>query len=159
MSNSLWPLGLQHTRLPCPSPTPRVYLNSCPSSQWCHPPMSSFVVPFSSRLQSFPASASFPMIQLFVSGVEVLELQLQHQSFQWIFRIEFLSDWLVWSLCSPKVSQESSPILQLKTSLLQCSAVFMAQLSQPYITTGKTITMPIWTLFGKVMSLLFNMLL
>ena len=87
-----------------------------------------------------------------------LELQLQHQSFQWIFRIEFLSDWLVWSLCSPKVSQESSPILQLKTSLLQCSAVFMAQLSHPYITTGKTIALTRQTFVGKVMSLLFNML-
>ena len=68
MSNSLWPHGLQHTRLPCPSPTPRVYSNSCPSSRWCHPTISSSVVPFSSCLQTFPASGSFPMSQFFTSG-------------------------------------------------------------------------------------------
>ena len=60
-SNSLWPQGLQHTRLPCPSPTPRAYSNSCPWSQWCHPTISSSVIPFSSRFQSFPASGSFQM--------------------------------------------------------------------------------------------------
>ena len=65
---SLQPHGLQHTRLPCPSPTPRPYSNSCPSSQWCHPTISSSVGPFSSCLQSFPASGSFPMSQFFTSG-------------------------------------------------------------------------------------------
>ena len=68
LSNSLWPPGLQHTRLPCPSPTPRAYSNSCPSRRWCHATISSSVVPFSSRLQSFPASGSFPMSQFFTSG-------------------------------------------------------------------------------------------
>ena len=68
MSDSLWLHGLQHARPPCPSPTPRAYLNSCPLSWWCHPTVSSFVVPFSSHLQSFPASGSFPMSQLFTSG-------------------------------------------------------------------------------------------
>ena len=68
MSNSLGPHGLQHARLPCPSPTPRACSNSCPSSQWCHPTISSSVVPFSSCLQSFPASGSFPMSQFFASG-------------------------------------------------------------------------------------------
>ena len=68
MSNSLWPHGLQHARPPCPSPTPRVYPNSRPLSQWCHPTISSSVVPFSSCLQSFPASGSFPMSQFFTSG-------------------------------------------------------------------------------------------
>ena len=67
VSDSLWPHGLQHTRLPCPSPTPRVYSNSCPSSRWCHPTISSSVVPFSSHLQSFP-SGSFPMSQFFIQG-------------------------------------------------------------------------------------------
>ena len=66
--DSLWPPGLQHTRLPCPSPTPRVYSNSCPLSQWCHPTISSSVVPFSSHLQSFPASGSFQMSQFFASS-------------------------------------------------------------------------------------------
>ena len=68
MSYSLQPYGLQHTRPPCPSPTPRVYSNSCPLSQWCHPTISSSVVPFSSCLQSFPASGSFQISQFFTSG-------------------------------------------------------------------------------------------
>ena len=68
VSNFLWPNGLQHAMLPCPLPTPRVYSNSCPLSQWCHPIISSSVIPFSSRLQSFPASGSFPMSQFFASG-------------------------------------------------------------------------------------------
>ena len=64
----LWPHGLQHTRLPCPSPTPRACSNSCPSSQWCLPTISSSVVPFSSCLQSFVVSGSFPLSQIFASG-------------------------------------------------------------------------------------------
>ena len=68
VSNSLRPHGLQHARLPCPSPTPRVWSNSCPLSWWCHPAISSPVVPFSSHLQSFPASGSFPVTQFFASG-------------------------------------------------------------------------------------------
>ena len=68
MPDSLQPHGLQHTSLPCPSPTPEAYSNSCPSSQWCHPTISSSVIPFSSCLQSFSASGSFPMCQLFAWG-------------------------------------------------------------------------------------------
>ena len=68
MSDSLRPHGLQHARPPCPSPTPGVYSDSCPLSGWCHPTISSFVIPFSSHLQSFPASGSFQMSQLFTSG-------------------------------------------------------------------------------------------
>ena len=68
MSNPLRHHGLQHTRPPCPSPTPRVYSNSCPLSWWCHPTISSSVVPFSSCFQSFPASGSFPISQFFASG-------------------------------------------------------------------------------------------
>ena len=68
MSDSLWPYGPQHARPPCPSPTPRVHLNPCPLSRWCHPTISSSVVPFSSCPQSFPASGSFPVSQLFASG-------------------------------------------------------------------------------------------
>ena len=68
VSDSLWPHGLQHTRLPCPSPTRVACSNSCLSNQWCHPTMSSSVVPFSSCFQSFPASGSFPMSQFFTSG-------------------------------------------------------------------------------------------
>ena len=68
MSDSLWPHGMQHARLACPSPTPRAYSNSCPLSWWFHPTISSSVIPFSSCLQSFPASGSFPMSQLLTSG-------------------------------------------------------------------------------------------
>ena len=68
MYDSLLPHGLQHARLPCPSTTPGACSNSCPSNQWCHPTISSFVIPFSSFLQSFPASESFQMSQFFASG-------------------------------------------------------------------------------------------
>ena len=90
---TLWPHGLQHTRLLCPSPAPRACSNSCPLSRWCHPAISSSVIPFSSCLQSFPASGSQHQHQWVSSShqvVKVLELQLQHQSFQWIFRVDFL---------------------------------------------------------------------
>ena len=92
MSDSLWPHELQHSRLPCPSPTPGVYSNSCSLSQWCHPTISSPIVPFSSHLQSFPASGSLKWVSSSHQVAKVLELQLQlqHQSFQWIFRTYFL---------------------------------------------------------------------
>ena len=92
MSNSLQSPGLQHARPPCPSPTPGVYSNSCPLSQWCHPTISSSVIPFSSCPQSFPALRSFPVSQFFAPGGQSigLQLQLQHQYFQWIFRTDFL---------------------------------------------------------------------
>ena len=100
MSDYLWPHELYHNRLPCPSPTHRVYSNSCPLCQWCHPTISSFVIPFSSRLQSFPAgnirkrkqerSGLFQWVSSSHQVTKVLEFQLQHQSFQWIFRTDFL---------------------------------------------------------------------
>ena len=90
MSNSLWPHGLQHAMLPSPSPTPRVYSNSCPLSRWCHPTISSSVIPFSSHLQSFPALGSFQMSQLFASGAQSIRVSASAQSFQWIFRTNFL---------------------------------------------------------------------
>ena len=74
MSDSLRPHGLQHGRPPCSSPTPRVYSNSCPVSQWCHPNISPSVIPFSSRLQSFPASGSFQMSQFFPSGGQSIKV-------------------------------------------------------------------------------------
>jgi len=72
MSDFLWPHRLQHARPPCPSPTPRVHPNSCPLSRWCHPTISSSVVPFSSCPQSFPASGSFQMHQFFASGGQII---------------------------------------------------------------------------------------
>ena len=87
---TLRPHGLQQARLPCPSPAPRACTNLCPLSRWCHPTISSSVVHFSSSRQSFPASRSFPMSQFFAWGGQVVDLQLQHQSFQWIFRTDLL---------------------------------------------------------------------
>ena len=87
--------GLWHARLPCPSPTPGVYSNSCPLSRWCHPTISFSVIPFSSCLQSFPASDLFQWVSPSYLVVKVLELHLQHQSFQWTFRlISFRMYWL-----------------------------------------------------------------
>ena len=74
VSYSLQTHGLQHARPPCPSPSPRVYSNSCPSSQWCHPTISSSIIPFSYCLQSFPASGSFQMSQFFASGGQNIEV-------------------------------------------------------------------------------------
>ena len=113
---TLQPHGLEHARLPWPSPTPGACSNTCPSSWWCHPIISSSVVPFSSHLQSFTASGYFPMSQFFASVAKVLKFQLQHQFFQWIFRTDFLYDWLVWFSCSPRDSQESSPTPQFRGS-------------------------------------------
>ena len=90
ISHTLQPHGLQHARLLCPSSSPEACSNSCPLSRWCHPTTSSSVAPFSSCLQSFPAAGSFQMTQFFAQVAKVLDLQLQHQSLQWVFRTEFL---------------------------------------------------------------------
>ena len=91
VSDCLRPHGLQHARLPCPSPALGACSNSRPSSQQCHPIIiSSSVIPFSSRLQSFPALGLFQWVSSSHQGAKVLAFQLQHQSFQWIFRTDFL---------------------------------------------------------------------
>ena len=92
---------------------------------------------------------------------KILELQLQCKSFQWIFKVDFLSDWLVWSPCCPRDYQESSPGPQFKSissSVLRTDAFELVQLSHPYVTTGKIIALTIQTLVSKVMALLFNIL-
>ena len=159
MSDSLHPHGLQHTRLPCPSPTSRACSNSCPSCQWCHTTISSTVIPFSSCLQYFPASGSFPMSQFFASGgqsigasasISVLPMNIQ----DW-FPLE-LSGLL--SLLSKGLSKSLLQCYSSKTSVLRHSAFFTVQLSHSYMTTGKTIALTIWSFVSKVMSLLFNML-
>ena len=91
MSDSLWPYEPQHARPPCPSPTSGVHPNPCPSSRWCHLTISSSVVPFSSCLQSFPASGSFQWVSSLHQVAKVLEFQLQHQSFQWTPRSDLLA--------------------------------------------------------------------
>ena len=95
MSDSLKPHGLQHTRLPCPSPIPRACSNSCPSSQWGHPSISSSVVRFSSTFNLSQHQGLFQSVSSSHEVAKVLEFQLQYQSFQWIFRTDFLwMDWL-----------------------------------------------------------------
>ena len=116
MSNSLWPHALQHARLSCPSLSLRVWSNSCPLSWWCYLTIWSSASSFSFCLQSFPASGSSPMSQLFTSGGQSFGALAYQQSFQRIFRVYFPSDWLVWSPCSPRNSQQSSPEPQFKRS-------------------------------------------
>ena len=156
MSNSLRLHGPQYARPPCPSPTPGVHSNPCPLSRWCHPTISSSVVPFSSRLQSFPTSGSFQMSQFFTSGGQDIgsfsfniSPSNKHSGL-----ISFRMDWL--DLLAVQGTLKS--LLQhhsTKASILRRSAF---QLPHPYMTTGKTIAFTRWTFVGKVMSLLFNML-
>ena len=159
LSDSSWPHGLQHGRPPCPSPTPRAYSNSCPSHWWCHPTISSSVVPFSSHLQSFSSSGSFPISQFFTSGGQSIGVSastsvLPVNSQDWLgFRIDWLDLLAVQGTLKSLLQHHSS-----KASILQCSAFFRVQLSHPYMTTGKTIALTRQTFVGKVMSLLFNML-
>ena len=142
VSDSLRPHESQHARPPCPSPSPGVHSDSRPSSPWCHPAISSSVVPFSSCPQSLPPSESFPMSQLFATGgqsigasasVSVLPMNIQ--------------DWLPlgWTdLISLQSQGTLKSLLQhhsLKASFLWCSAFFMIQFSYPYMTTGKTIAL------------------
>ena len=110
VSNSLWSHGLQASGLPCPSSSPGACSQSCPLSQWCHSTISSSIIPISC-LQSFPASGFFLMSHSSHQEAKVLQIQLQHQSFQWIFRTEFL----VWIPCCPRDSQKYSPTPQFKS--------------------------------------------
>ena len=106
---------MEHARLNCPSPTPRLCSNSCPSSQWCHPTTSFSVVSFPPAFNLSQHQGLFQWISSSHQVAKVLEFQLQHQSFQRIFRTDFLWDWLVWSPCCPGDSQESSPTPQFKS--------------------------------------------
>ena len=115
MSDSLRPHESQHARSSCPSQTPGVYSNSCPSSWWCHPAISSSVVPFSSCLQSLPASGSFPMSQLFTWGGQSIGVSASASVLTMNTQDYPLQDGLVGSPCSPRVSQESSPTPQFKS--------------------------------------------
>ena len=130
MSNCLRPHGLQHSRPPCPSPTPRVYSNSCPLSRWCHPTISSSVISFSSRLQSFPASGCSQMSQLFTSGgqstgVSASTSVLPRNTQDW-----FPLGWTGWiSLQCKGLSRVPSNTTVQKHQFFCCSAFFIVQLS------------------------------
>ena len=125
---TLWPHGLQHARLPCPSQFPRVCLNSYPLSWWHYATISSSASPFSSP-QSFPTSGSFPTSWLFTSGGQSIGASVS--SFQWIFRADFLQDWLVWSPCCPRDSQESSLAPQLKNINFLMLSLLLPELHEP----------------------------
>ena len=157
MSDSLRPHESQDARPPCPSQTPRVASNSCPSSWWCHPAISSSVVPFSSCPQSFPASGSFPISQLFAWGGQSTGVSASASVLPMNTQDSFRMDWL--DLLAVQGTLKS--LLQYhssKASILQCSAFFTVQLSHLFMTTGKTIALTRWTFVGKIISLLFNML-
>ena len=130
VSDSLWPHGLQHARLPCPSPTPGDSSNSCPSSQWCHLTISSSVVPFSC-LRSFPASRSFPMSLLFVSAGQITGVSASTSVLPMNIQDWFPLGW-TGSPCSPRDSQEFSNT-SLNTSILSGSGFFLVKISHPYI--------------------------
>ena len=157
MSNSLRPHELQHSRPPCPSPTPGVHPNPYPLSQWCHPTISSSVIPFSSCPQSFPASGSFPMSQLFASGGQSIGVSASTSVLPMNTK-----DWspLAWTGWTSLQSKGLSRVFSKTT--VQKYQFYGAQLSSqsnshPYMTTGKTIALTRQTFVGKVMSLLFNM--
>ena len=153
VSDSLRPMDcMQHAGLPCPSPTPGVYSNSCPLSRWYHPTISSSVIPSSSCLQSFPASGSFPVSQFFASGGQ------SNGSFSFSispsggFQDWFLFGWTGWiSLLSKWLSRVFSTVQKHQFFSTQLS--FSPTLTS-IMTTGKTIALTRWTFVGKVMSAL-----
>ena len=115
VSDSLQPHGCQHTGLSCPSLSPGVCFNSCPLSQWCHPTISSSVSPFTSCLQSFPASRSFLMSQLFASGGQSIGVSASTSVLPKNIQDWFPLGWIGWISLQPRDSQESSPTPQLKS--------------------------------------------
>ena len=128
MSDSWRPHGMQHTMLPCPSPTPWTYSNPFPENQWCHPTISSSVLPFFTCLQYFPASGSFPMSQFYALGGPITEASasvLPTNSQDW-----FLLGWTGWISLQPRDSQESSPTLQFKSN----NSLVLSFLYSPILT-------------------------
>ena len=125
VSNSLQPDGLQHTRPPCPSPTPRAYSNSCPPSHWwCCPTTSPSVVPFSSHLQSFPASGSFPLSKFFASGGQSIGISASASVLPMNFQVWFPLEWTGW------MSLQSKGLSRVFTNTtVQKHQFFGAQLS------------------------------
>ena len=153
MSYSLRPHEPQHARPPCPSPTPGVHPNPCPSSRWCHPTISSSVVPFSSCSQSFPTSGSFQKNQLFPSGGQRIGVSASTSVLPMNTQDWSPLGWTGWISCSPRDSKYHSPIPQFKS----INFSVLSFLHSPTLTS----IYDHWkngTFVGKVMSLLFNML-
>ena len=153
----LWPHGLQHLRLLCPPLSHGICSKSCPLSRWCHLITISSATAFSFYLHSFPASASFPMSCLFSSGSRSTEGSISTSVLP-----TSIQDWspLGWTALNTFQSKRLSRVFSSTTfwnyPFFRTQAFFMAQLSHPYMTTGKTMTLTIWTFVGKVMSLLFK---
>ena len=154
MFNSLWPHGLQHTRLPCPSSTPVASSNSCPSSRWCHPIILFSVDPFFSHLQCFQHQGLFQWDSSCIRWPKYWSFSFSiSPSNEYSGLISFRMDWL--DLLAAQGTLKS--LLQhysSKASILLCLAFFIVQISYPYMTTGKTIALTRQTFIGKVMSLL-----
>ena len=158
VSNSLQPHELQHARPPCPSPIPRVHPNSCPLSQWCHPTRSSSVILFSSCLESFPASGSFPMSQLFSSGGQSIGVSASTSVLPTNIQDWFPLGWTGWIFLQSKgLSRVFS-----NTTVQKHQSSVLSFLYSPTLTSihdyWKTIALTRRTFVDKVMSLLFNML-
>ena len=135
VSDSLWPHGLQHARLPCPSPSPELSQTHIHWGSDAVQPSH----PLSSLSPTFNLSQHQGLFQWISSShqvAKVLEFQLQHQFFQWVIRIDFLWDWLVWSLCGPRDLKSLLQHYSSKASIIWCSAFFMVQISHPSMTTG-----------------------
>ena len=158
MSHSLRPHGLQHTRAPCPSPTPGVYSNPCSLSRWCHPTISSSVSPFYSHLQSFQPSGSFSRSQFFTSGGQSIGLSPSATVLPMNIQDWYPLGWTGWISLQAKGLKSLLQRHSSKALIFRCSTFFTVKLSHPYLIPGKTIALTRWTVVGKVMSLLFNML-
>ena len=148
MSNSLWPHGLQHTRLPCPSPTPGAYSNLCPSSWCCYWTISSSIVPFTSCPQSFPASGSFPMSQFFSSGGQSIGISASTSVPPMNIQDWCPLEWTGWIFL-----QSKGPSRVFSNTTVQKHQFFgtqfsLVQLSHLYMTTRKTIALTRWTFVG-----------
>ena len=156
MSDSLWPHGLQHIRLPCPSLSPGACSNSCPSSQWCHQTISSSVVLFSSWLQSFPTSVFSNELAFHIMWQKNWSFSISPFS-EYSGLISFRIDWFDFLV----VQETLKSLLQhhsSKASILWCSTSFMVQLPHLYMATGKTTCLTRQTFVGKVISVLYNAL-
>ena len=159
MSNSLWPHGLRHIRLPCPSPTPKACSNSCPLSQWCHPTISFSIIPISSCPQSFPTSGSFLMSQLFAWGSQSIGASASASVLSII-----IQDWFPLGLAGLIFLQSKGLSRVFSSTTVQKHQFFNTQLSlwsNSHIHSWlleKPKLLTIQAFVGKVMSLLFNML-
>ena len=132
--------------------------NSCPLCQWCLPTISSFVIPFSSCLQSFPASESFLMSPLFASGGQSFRASASASALPVNIQVWFPLGWTGWILLQSKGLSRVFSSTAVQKHQLFSTQPFIVQLSHPHVTTGKTIALTLWTFVDKVISLLFNML-